>query len=545
MNISVQALHLRKLAKANEKVQEALSYRSDHQKVEVDIDALTEDEFRIFKATLEKVEDGSTKSALNKIKIYENLKVDPTGKRIGTVEQLEQALKLFIGKLDRHWLIKIVDGEPLPVHVSLIHYTPYDERNERPAYTAMKLEWQARNGKSACSVSWNNCDVQGPNGGKTVIEILQEAGYFQPTPEALKRWQSSVDRYKGVRELNGQQYHGIGEASICGGYWSSGSVSLVRDGIRCKVVMDDVESDDGTKDKDDEDGSSLTTSDAFWHMNKQDAPTVVLPLHPYVKVFELSEHNFVEVHVNQLIDYEWDTKLGEKLILPPDVKDLVTILCETASEQLDDIIKGKTGGTIVFATGEPGTGKTLTAEVFSEVIKRPLYVVQCSQLGTNENELEKELKLVLRRAQRWGAILLIDEADVYVRERGDDIQQNAIVGVFLRVLEYYRGILFLTSNRATLIDDAILSRATAHIRYTYPDADDLKRIWQVLADQYAVKITAETLKAVLTRFPRISGRNVKNLLKLAKRLASKRKCAVDAKLIEYVAKFQDIPEKTP
>src|SRR6185295_19284784 len=104
------------------------------------------------------------------------------------------------------------------------------------------------------------------------------------------------------------------------------------------------------------------------------------------------------------------------------------------------IVAGKTGGTIVFCTGEPGTGKTLTGEVFSEVIKRPLYVVQCSQLGTDEEELEKQLKKVLRRAQRWGAILLIDEADVYVRERGDDIQQNAIVGVFLRVLEYYRGI---------------------------------------------------------------------------------------------------------
>ena len=44
------------------------------------------------------------------------------------------------------------------------------------------------------------------------------------------------------------------------------------------------------------------------------------------------------------------------------------------------------------------------------------------------------------RAQRWGAVMLIDEADVYIKRRDDDITMNAVVGVFLRVLEYFNGL---------------------------------------------------------------------------------------------------------
>ena len=56
-------------------------------------------------------------------------------------------------------------------------------------------------------------------------------------------------------------------------------------------------------------------------------------------------------------------------------------------------------GVIVIATGDPGTGKTLTAEVFSETIKRPLYVIQCAQLGTTAHDIEDKLQTILKRAQ--------------------------------------------------------------------------------------------------------------------------------------------------
>lgn len=187
------------------------------------------------------------------------------------------------------------------------------------------------------------------------------------------------------------------------------------------------------------------------------------------------------------------------------------------------------------------THNTLTAEVYSEAAKRPLYMVQCSQLGTNEEVLEKKLALVLERAVRWRTILLIDEADVYIHERGKDIQQNAIVGVFLRLLEYYNGIMFMTTNRATVIDDAIMSRATAHIKYEIP-TDDAKRtrLWKVLAAQYGVE-GLDIFKAIQT-FPKVSGRSIRQLIRLAKIMANRNGTKVTVASLKWAAKFHDFSE---
>ena len=92
------------------------------------------------------------------------------------------------------------------------------------------------------------------------------------------------------------------------------------------------------------------------------------------------------------------------------------------------------------------TSKTLTAEVLAEYKERPLYSIQCSQLGIDPETIEKNLAVVLQRANRWNAILLLDEADVYITKRGSSLQHNAIVGVFLRILEYAQCILIMTTN---------------------------------------------------------------------------------------------------
>lgn len=55
--------------------------------------------------------------------------------------------------------------------------------------------------------------------------------------------------------------------------------------------------------------------------------------------------------------------------------------------------------------------------------------------------------------------MLLDEADVFLERRvNNDIKRNAMVGVFLRLLEYHQGILFLTTNRVSTFDDAFNSR---------------------------------------------------------------------------------------
>lgn len=82
------------------------------------------------------------------------------------------------------------------------------------------------------------------------------------------------------------------------------------------------------------------------------------------------------------------------------------------------------------------------------MLKCPLYAVSAGELGTDARFLETDLQRILDICHTWGAILLLDEADVFLEKRNmQDVYRNALVSVFLRQLEYFQGILFLTTNR--------------------------------------------------------------------------------------------------
>ena len=100
-------------------------------------------------------------------------------------------------------------------------------------------------------------------------------------------------------------------------------------------------------------------------------------------------------------------------------------------------------------------------------------------LGTNAEHLEQNLLKITSLASKWGAIILIDEADVYLAQRSlQDVHRNALVSVFLRHLEYFQGIMFLTTNRVETFDMAFQSRIHFSIRFVDLGKDAKKKIWK-------------------------------------------------------------------
>ena len=80
----------------------------------------------------------------------------------------------------------------------------------------------------------------------------------------------------------------------------------------------------------------------------------------------------------------------------------------------------------------------------AEKQKCPLFTISCGDLGTEPEQLEVKLKEVFEYAVTWKAILLLDEADIFLQERDvQDVKRNALVSIFLRELEYFDGILFV------------------------------------------------------------------------------------------------------
>ncbi|EEU37041.1 uncharacterized protein NECHADRAFT_5382, partial [Fusarium vanettenii 77-13-4] len=118
-------------------------------------------------------------------------------------------------------------------------------------------------------------------------------------------------------------------------------------------------------------------------------------------------------------------------------------------------------GCIILLHGVPGVGKTSTAGKFQQCVavhtKKPLYPITCGDIGYRPEDVERNLGHHFRLAHKWGCVLLLDEADVFLAKRD---------AFFLRILEYYSGILFLTTNRVGAIDDAFRSRL--HLTLYYP-----------------------------------------------------------------------------
>jgi AAA+ superfamily predicted ATPase len=251
----------------------------------------------------------------------------------------------------------------------------------------------------------------------------------------------------------------------------------------------------------------------------------------------------VWVHVDDLQPYVYQPELKTKLVLPPEQTDLIDILTAEMDLLMDDIVAGKSGGTTVLCAGPPGVGKTLTAEVYAEIVGRPLYRVHSGQLGLNVASMETALKEALTRAQRWGAVMLIDEADVYIKRRDDNITMNAVVGVFLRVLEYFNGLLFLTTNRIDDIDEAIVSRCIALIRYQAPDAAARERIWRVMAAQFGLALGDAEFEHLASRFASASGRDIKGLAKLVAKYCHHKQTPPSPAVFERCAVFRGLDGK--
>ncbi|KAG7288244.1 hypothetical protein NEMBOFW57_007775 [Staphylotrichum longicolle] len=250
---------------------------------------------------------------------------------------------------------------------------------------------------------------------------------------------------------------------------------------------------------------------------------------PVVLGFAFAEKLWLEFTVSGVKEIQWNETAYESLVLEPKTKDIVKALVEShkyhATESIDDVIQGKGKGLVAVLHGPPGTGKTLTAEGISELLKCPLYMASAGELGTDSRYLESELQKILDICHAWGAILLLDEADVFLEKRNmHDIHRNALVSIFLRQLEYFQGILFLTTNRVETFDDAFQSRIHIALRYDSLDHRAKKAIFKIFIERVRVlekislmPFTEEDYTALARH--ELNGRQIKNTVRTAQALA--------------------------
>ncbi|KAM7201768.1 hypothetical protein V8F20_004729, partial [Naviculisporaceae sp. PSN 640] len=202
-------------------------------------------------------------------------------------------------------------------------------------------------------------------------------------------------------------------------------------------------------------------------------------------VYSLRDRKFVNANIQCLKEIAPMPDPWHELKIPDDHMDLIrsTVEDHFTKKRLErdlnvmgvesigqDFIRSKGRGLVFLLHGPPGVGKTATAEAVAYAHKKPLFSLACFDLGVDAGTVESRLSEVFRLANLWDCVLLLDEADIFLshREKKDDnLQRNAIVSIFLRTMEYYPGILFLTTNRPGALDEALNSRV--HISLAFSD----------------------------------------------------------------------------
>ena len=244
------------------------------------------------------------------------------------------------------------------------------------------------------------------------------------------------------------------------------------------------------------------------HHHQQQEPDGVLP---FVRAFSLRTRSFLYTDFRNTEIYHYQTDIEQRLLLKPAHRKIIQAIFAADEETIKDLIPGKTGGLCVLAWGNPGVGKTLTAEVYAELKERPLYSLSVSEIGTSPQEIEKNLQRVFTRVERWNAVLLFDECDVFLSKRGEDIHQSAVVGMFLRLMDYYSGTMFLTTNRLGVVDDAVDSRLAFRIHYEDLAQPDRLNIWKPLLAEAKVAVPDIVLEKLSQL--KLDGRKIRNMVR--------------------------------
>ncbi|KAI0385085.1 hypothetical protein F5Y04DRAFT_246801 [Hypomontagnella monticulosa] len=253
-----------------------------------------------------------------------------------------------------------------------------------------------------------------------------------------------------------------------------------------------------------------------------DLQLVTMP--PIIAGFSLAKRCWGYFLIDDISEIEWSNQAYDDLRIDESKKASIRKILEehrSAPVAFDDIIPGKGTGLVFLLHGPPGSGKTMTAETAAESLRCPLYYTTGGELGHNTNEVVERLELMFRRIQRWAAILLFDEADVFMATRREDnIERNALVSILLRTLEYQSGILFLTTNRVSDFDTAFYSRIHIRIEFYPPDETQRTFIWKRLASQLQHDISQDEFKSL--GLLEVDGRRIKNVLKVASLLMRSR-----------------------
>jgi SpoVK/Ycf46/Vps4 family AAA+-type ATPase len=128
----------------------------------------------------------------------------------------------------------------------------------------------------------------------------------------------------------------------------------------------------------------------------------------------------------------------------------------------------------ILFSGNPGTGKTMTASIIANELRLPIYVVLMDKIVTKYmGETSAKLRQIFDFIKDVPAVYLFDEFDAIGGQRGKDNEvgeMRRVLNSFLQFLErdHSDSLIIAATNNLELLDQALFRRFDDVIRYQLP-----------------------------------------------------------------------------
>lgn len=486
------------------------------------------------------------RSLTNQIGTYRRMLENPNSTKIVMLPHVETGVKEWLlNDIIKGWIFERTKIGLVAWVVESVNYEMPRQRDEAQVVVRMSANVPTSKIEKDISRNGKTVTIHSSSLPATIDDIMLANNIYHETEELHEEYIKSQIKFNEIiAKPNKQFVMKPGEYLINKGYYNEKYVigknhRAINDETLVHRVQRNTASrnfwDNQIERLEGKNGIRQIPDDAFTEM----------PNHHSILVFDLQTHKHVWSSPENLEEYVYDTNKTDLIVLPEEHRDLIDILTTDADILIEDVVEGKTGGTTILLEGEPGTGKTLLAEVYAERMGRALYMVQAGQLGITPDSVAEGLVEVYQNAERWNgnAVILIDEADVYIRERGSDMEHNAVVAAMLIAMERQTEITFFATNRQDDVDEAILSRCIAIVHFNKPNKENSKKIWKIQAKVVGLDISDETIDEIVEHHnengkQRASGRDIRALLKLAYRYHKHRGQTVDAEMLKQLGAFK-------
>lgn len=178
-------------------------------------------------------------------------------------------------------------------------------------------------------------------------------------------------------------------------------------------------------------------------------------------------------------------------------------------------------GLTLLLHGGPGTGKTFAATCIAETVKCPLL---SDTIGIRDSSsVERKLSKMFQLAQRWRAILVLENADAFLTQRSRNEAGSSAVTLAIRSMGSYTSILILTTSRVGDLDEAVWSYTDLAINFPPLRGERLQEVWGHSISEYKVKNYSRIMEFIedicRTEGLEINGRDIRNITLAAQNLA--------------------------